>query len=116
MVHVYPSRRNSSPPPRSPPSSLNRVAQYASGISTRLIFTQAAQKDSNFNHAKEAVAVIQLDHPLIYAMISQPLCDGSEWYFEAPETTHAAAHGLNIPAKHMRKKAPYLALLIKRHF
>ena len=27
---------------------------------------QAAQEESNFNQAKEAVAAIQLDHPLIY--------------------------------------------------
>ena len=45
---------------------------------------QAAQEESNFNQAKEAVAAIQLDHT--------SLCNGGGWHFEAPKTTHAAAH------------------------
>ena len=75
---------------------------------------EAAQEESNFTQAKEAVAAIQLDHPLIYDQYN--LCamavDGTLKLLKLPMLQHICEDlGLDIPPKPTRKKAPYLALL-----
>lgn len=75
---------------------------------------QAAQEESNFNQAKEAVAAIQLDHTLIYDQYN--LCamvvDGTLKLLKLPMLQHICEDlCLDIPPTPIRKKAPYLALL-----
>lgn len=75
---------------------------------------QAAQEETNFSQAKEAVATIQLNHPLIYDQYN--LCtmalDGTLKLLKLTMLQHMCEDlGLDVPPKPMRKKAPYLALL-----
>ena len=75
---------------------------------------QAAQEETNFSQAKEAVATIQLNHPLIYDQYN--LCtmalDGTLKLLKLTMLQHMCEDlGLDVPPKPKRKKAPYLALL-----
>ena len=75
---------------------------------------RAAQEESNFSEAKETVASIQLDHPLIYGQydLCEMALNDSLKILKLPMLQHMCEDlGLDIPSKPMRKKAPYLALL-----
>ena len=75
---------------------------------------RAAQEESNFSEAKETVASIQLDHPLIYDQydLCEMALNDSLKILKLPMLQHMCEDlGLDIPSKPMRKKAPYLALL-----
>ena len=75
---------------------------------------QAAQEESNFSEAKETVASIQLDHPLIYGQydLCEMALNDSLKILTLPMLQYMCEDlGLDIPSKPMRKKSPYLALL-----
>ena len=75
---------------------------------------RAAQEESNVSEAKETVASIQLDHPLIYDQydLCEMALNDSLKILKLPMLQHMCEDlGLDIPSKPMRKKAPYFALL-----